>query len=113
MWNNYRIVGGCWKVDSILKSYVFCKVIPWKTLAPPETSALLSYSVNCNLTFENADLDFAENFCCKGNYYSSGDLRKCYILLFASCVTRFVSLELTAEFNTHFTPRDATFIYNR
>ena len=52
--NNYRIVWGRQKIESILRNCVVCKIIQGKTLATPETPALLSYLVNYSHAFETA-----------------------------------------------------------
>ena len=91
--NNYWIVRGRQQIKSILKNCVVCKIIQGKPLAPPETPALPSYRVNCNHAFENTGLDFAGPLYCKGDHSSSGEMYKCYVLLFTCCVTRAVHLE--------------------
>ena len=99
--NNYWIVRGRQKIKSILKNCVVCKIIQGKPLAPPETPALPSYRVNCNHAFENTGLDFAGPLYCKGDHSSSGEMYKCYVLLFTCCVTRAVHLELTTDVNSN------------
>ena len=99
--NNYWIVRGRQQIKSILKNCVVCKIIQGKPLAPPETPALPSYRVNCNHAFENTGLDFAGPLYCKGDHSSSGEMYKCYVLLFTCCVTRAVHLELTTNVNSN------------
>ena len=99
--NNYWIVRGRQKIKSILKNCVVCKIIQGKPLAPPKTPALPSYRVNCNHAFENTGLDFAGPLYCKGDHSSSGEMYKCYVLLFTCCVTRAVHLELTTDVNSN------------
>ena len=89
------------KGKSVLKNGVFCKIIQEKPLAPPETPALPCYRVNCNRAFENTGLDFARPLYCKGDYSSSEEMFKCYVLLFTSCVTQAVHLELTTNVNSN------------
>ena len=93
LWNNYWIVWGRQKVKSILKNCVVCKIIQGKPLAPSETPALPFYRVNCNHAFENTGLDFPGPYR-KGNYSSSAEMYKCYVLLFTCCVTRAVHLSV-------------------
>ena len=81
------------KVKLILRNCVVCKIIQGKTLAPPETPALPYFCVNCNHAFKNTGLHFAGPLYCKADYSSSGDMHKCYVLLFSCCVTRAVHLE--------------------
>ena len=101
LWNNYWIVRGLQKVKSILKNCVVCKIIQGKPLAPPKTPSLPSYRVNCNHAFENTGLDFVGPLYCKGDHSSSGEMYKCYVLLFTCCVTRAVHLELTTDVNSN------------
>ena len=82
--NNYWIGRGRQKIKSILKNCVVCKIIQRKPLAPPETPALPSYRLNCNQVVENTGLDFAGPLYCRGDYSSSGEMYKCYVLFFTS-----------------------------
>ena len=84
-----------------MKNCVVCKIIQGKPLAPAETPALPSYHLNCNHAFENTGLDFAGPLYCNGDHSSSGEMYKCYVLLFTCCVTRAVHLELTTDVNSN------------
>lgn len=70
-------------------------MIQGKTLIPPGTFALSSYRINCYHAFKNVGLCFTGLLNSKGDYSSSGDMYKCYVLLFLFCITRAVHLELT------------------
>ena len=72
-----------------------------KTSGSTETPALPSYRVNCNHAFENTGLDFAGPLYCKDDYSLSGEMYKCYVLLFTCCVTRVVHLGLTTDVNSN------------
>ena len=82
LWNNYWIVWVCQEAKSILKNGSGCKIIQKKILAAPETPSLPSCRVNCNHAFEKTFLEFTGPLFCKGDYSSSGDMSKCYVLLF-------------------------------
>ena len=99
--NNYWIVQGRQKVKSILTNCVVCKIIQEEPLALQETPALPSYRVNCIYAFENTVLNFARPLYCKGDYSSSGEMYRCYVLHFTCCVTRAVHLKLTTNVNSN------------
>ena len=91
----YWNIRGRQRVKSILRKCATCRLIQGKTIAPTETPALPSYRVCCNHVFENVGLDFAGP--CRDDFYSTNNMYKCYILLFACCVTRAVHLDVTVD----------------
>ena len=99
--NNYWIVRGRQKVKSILMNCVVCKIIQGEPLALQETPALPSYHINCSHAFENTVLDFARPLYSKGDYSSSGEMYRCYVLQFTCCITRAVHLKLTTDVNSN------------
>ena len=92
----YWIVKGRQKVKTILKHCVICRLCQAKPCLPPISPPLPNYRVSFNHPFEVTGIDYAGPLFIRD--ISSGNMKKCYILLLTCASTRCVHLELVNDY---------------